>query len=190
MTNSFYSFDELKKLGFKAVGENVLISRKASIYGLENIELGSNVRIDDFCILSGKIKIGNYVHLGAYTSLCGGSKGIVLEDFVNLSRKIEIFAVSDDFSGASMTNPTVPDEYKKLLEAEVILKKHVLVGASSVILPGVTLEEGSVLGALSLVKNSTTAWSINAGIPARKIKDRKKDLLALEQKLAETWNNV
>ena len=190
MTNSFYSVDELKNLGFKTVGEHVLISRKASIYDAKNIELCSNIRIDDFCILSGKIKIGNYVHLGAYTSLCGGRKGIVLEDFVNLSRKIEIFAVSDDFGGGSMTNPTVPDEYKNLLEAEVILKKHVVVGACSVILPGVTLEEGTVVGALSLVKNSTTPWSINAGIPARKIKDRKKDLLVFEKKLLETWNNV
>ena len=117
MTNSFYSVDELKNLGFKTVGEHVLISSKASIYGAKDIELRSNIRIDDFCILSGKIKIGNYVHLGAYTSLCGGRKGIVLEDFVNLSRKIEIFAVSDDFGGGSMTNPKVPDEYKNLLEA-------------------------------------------------------------------------
>jgi len=190
MTNSFYSVDELKNLGFKTVGDNVLISQKASIYDAENMELRSNIRIDDFCILSGKIKIGNHVHLGAYTSLCGGRKGIVLEDFVNLSRKIEVFAVSDDFGGASMTNPTVPDEYKNLLEAEVILKKHVLIGACSVVLPGVILEEGTVVGALSLVKNSTTAWSINAGIPARKIKDRKKDLLLLEKKLLEAQKNV
>jgi galactoside O-acetyltransferase len=190
MMNSFYSFDELKNLGFKAIGEQVLISRKASIYGAENIELGSNVRIDDFCILSGKIKIGNYVHVAAYTSLCGGSKGIVLEDFVNLSRKVEVFAVSDDFSGASMTNPTIPDEYKDILEAEVILKKHVLVGAGSVILPGVVLEEGSVVGALSLVKNSTLSWSINAGVPAKKIKDRKKDLLELEKRFLEENNNA
>lgn len=180
MTSSFYSFEQLKHLGFKTTGENVLISQKASIYGAENIELGSNVRVDDFCILSGKIKIGNYVHIAAYTSLCGGNKGIVLEGFVNLSRNVTIFAISDDFSGASMTNPTIPDEYKNVIEAQVILKKHVLVGTGSIILPGVILEEGSAVGALSLVKNSTSSWSINAGVPAKKIKDRKKDLLRLE----------
>jgi acetyltransferase-like isoleucine patch superfamily enzyme len=183
--SNFYDPDELKELGFKNLGENVFISRKASIYGADNIELGSNVRIDDFCILSGKIRIGNYIHVAAYSSLCGGKKGIILEDFVNLSRKVEIFAVSDDFSGASMTNPMVPDDYKHLLEAKVILKKHVLVGTGSIILPGVTLEEGSVIGALSLVKNSTSGWSINAGVPAKKIKDRKKDLLKLEKQFLE-----
>jgi galactoside O-acetyltransferase len=185
MTNIFYSFDELKNLGFKTLGEHILISRKASIYGSENIELGSNIRIDDFCILSGRIKIGNYVHVAAYTSLCGGNKGIVLEDFVNLSRKVEIFAVSDDFNGVSMTNPMVPDDYKNIVEAEVILRKHVVVGAGSVILPSVVLEEGSVVGALSLVKNSTLSWSINAGIPAKKIKNRRKDLLEFEKRFME-----
>ena len=185
MKSNFYGPDELKELGFKNIGENVFISRKASIYGADDIELGSNVRIDDFCILSGKIRLGNYIHVAAYSSLCGGKKGIALEDFVNLSRKVEVFAVSDDFSGASMTNPMVPDDYKHLLEAKVILKKHVLVGTGSVILPGVILEEGSVVGALSLVKNSTSSWSINAGVPAKKIKDRKKDLLKLEKQFLE-----
>ena len=53
--NSFYSPEELKSLELKEYGENVLISRKCSIYGAENIRLGSHVRIDDFCVLSGKV---------------------------------------------------------------------------------------------------------------------------------------
>ena len=60
----FYTKEELNEMGFKSIGENVLISDKASIYGVKNIEVGSNVRIDDFCIISageGGIKIGNYV---------------------------------------------------------------------------------------------------------------------------------
>lgn len=190
MNDTYLTREELERLGFKRCGENVFISRKASIYGAKNIEIGSSVRIDDFCILSGTIKIGNYIHIAPYTSLCGGSKGIIVEDFVNLSRKIEIFALSDDFSGATMTNPMVPDRYKNVKEAQVILKKHVLIGAASIVLPGVILEEGSVIGAMSLVKNSTESWSVNAGIPAVKIKDRKKDLLKLEKQFIEESKNV
>lgn len=89
-----------------------------------------------------------------------------------------------------MTNPMVPDRYKDVKEAQVVLKKHVLIGAASIVLPGVTLEEGSVIGAMSLVKNSTESWSVNAGIPAVKIKDRKKDLLKLEKKFIEESKNV
>ena len=55
--NNFYDAQELKEFGFAKVGINVLISRKASIYGAKNMSIGSNVRIDDFCILSGKITI-------------------------------------------------------------------------------------------------------------------------------------
>ncbi len=52
--DSFYSRDELKKIGLKKYGENVFLSKKASIYNPEKIEIGNNVRIDDFCILSRK----------------------------------------------------------------------------------------------------------------------------------------
>jgi len=54
--NSFYTEDELKEIGLKSYGHNVLISRKANLYSVSEISIGNNVRIDDFCILSGKIK--------------------------------------------------------------------------------------------------------------------------------------
>ena len=48
--DSFYSQEELKNIGFQTFGRNVLISRKASVYGAEQISLGNNVRVDDICI--------------------------------------------------------------------------------------------------------------------------------------------
>lgn len=189
MKSSFYTTTELKKLAFKAIGKDVLISRYARVYNIKSIEIGSNVRIDDFCFLSGKIKIGSHVHVSAFASLCGGNKGIVLEDFVNISEKVVIFAKTDDFSGASLTNPTIPDKFKTVFEAPVILKKHAIVGVSSSILPGVTMGEGSVLGAKSFLKQSIEPWSIYAGAPAKKLKDRKKGLLKLEKLFLEEYNN-
>lgn len=56
--NSFYTREELLSLGIKSVGENVYISRKSSFYGCSEISIGSNVRIDDFCILSGRVHLG------------------------------------------------------------------------------------------------------------------------------------
>ena len=85
--NSFYSPEELKSLGLKEYGENVLISRKCSIYGAENIRLGSHVRIDDFCVLSGKVELGNYVHIAASCLLYGGSAGITFA--VGMGREME-----------------------------------------------------------------------------------------------------
>jgi acetyltransferase-like isoleucine patch superfamily enzyme len=189
MKSSFYSPAELKKLTFKAIGKDVLISRYARIYSMKTIEIGSNVRIDDFCLLSGKIKIGNHVHISAYSSLCAGEKkGIVLADFVNISERVAIFSKTDDFSGATLTNPTIPEKYKNVVEAEVILKKHSIVGVGSAIMPGVILGEGTVIGARSFVKKSTEPWGIYVGAPVRKIKDRKKDLLKLEKQFLEEYN--
>ena len=55
--NSFYSKEELKELGLKKYGTNVLISRKASLYDVINITLGDNVRIDDFVTIRRKANL-------------------------------------------------------------------------------------------------------------------------------------
>lgn len=44
---------------FRSIGEDVRISDKASIYGASEISIGSHVRMDDFCVLSGRIEVGN-----------------------------------------------------------------------------------------------------------------------------------
>ena len=105
--DSFYSQKELQSMGFRSLGDNVLISRKASIYGIERISVGSNVRVDDFCILSGKIELGDYIHIAAYSALYGGEEGIFIDDFVNMSSRISVYSVSDDYSGETMTNPMI-----------------------------------------------------------------------------------
>ncbi len=177
----FLGKEQLEKIGFKEIGENVLISDKASIYGASEISIGSNVRIDDFCILSGKINIGNYIHIAAYSALYGGSEGIWLYDFANISSRVTIYALSDDYSGESMTNPMIPEKYKKVVRERVVIGKHVIIGSTSVVLPGAVLNEGASFGAFSLIKGNVPCWSVNAGIPCKKIKERKKDVLQLEE---------
>lgn len=181
--NSFYTSCELKELGLESFGDNVLISYKVSIYGAEKISIGNNVRIDDFCILSGKITIGDYIHIAAYTALYGGDKGIFIHDFANLSSKISVYSISDDYSGETMTNPMIPDKFKNIQSEEVIIERHVIIGSGCVVLPGVVLKEGSSFGAMSLVNRSSESWSINVGIPFKKIKDRDKKLLKFEIEL-------
>lgn len=179
MESMFYSENDVRKLGFKSIGENVLLSRKASFYGEHEISIESNVRIDDFCILSGKINISNYVHIGAGSYLIGGTKGISIDDFAGCSQRVCIYAVSDDYSGNSLTNPTVPDRYKRLVEGAVFLEKYVIIGAGSIVLPSVRIREGAAIGALSLVSRSTDPWKIYFGSPAKPIKNRSRKILEL-----------
>lgn len=182
------SREAIEKMRFASVGDNVQISDRASFYGAGRITLGDNVRIDDFCVLSagdGGISIGRHVHIAVYSSLIGAGK-ITLSDFCNISSRVSIYSSSDDYSGATMTNPTVPSEYTGVTHADVFLGKHVIVGSGSVILPGVTLEEGVAVGALSLVTKRCEAFGIYAGNPARRIKERRRDLLKLESQFVSS----
>ncbi|MDZ7819161.1 MAG: acyltransferase [Aliarcobacter sp.] len=186
---AYYSEEQLIILGFKYIGKNIKISDKASIYNHEQIEIADNSRIDDFCVISGKIKIGRNVHITPTCLVAGGEKGIIFEDFTTLAYGVQVFTQSDDYSGKTMTNSTVTKEYKNEFMKEVIIKRYSIVGAGSIIMPGVILEEGTSVGAMSLVLKSTEPWGIYVGNPAKKLKNRKKDLLELEKKYLENEKN-
>ncbi len=180
---AFYSKEELSKLGFKAIGENVLISDKASIYNSHKISIGSHVRIDDFCVLSageGGIEIGSYIHIAVYTSLIGKGK-IELKDYVNLSSRVSIYSSNDDYSGEYMTNPMIPENFTNVHHEDVVLKEHVIIGSGTVILPGSKLSRGVAIGALSLVNGEVPEFQILAGVPAKFIKLRSRSINAIER---------
>lgn len=180
---AFYSNEELESLGLATYGENVRISKKTSIYNPGRISIGNNVRIDDFCVLSageGGIYIGDYIHIAVFCSLIGAGK-ITLADFSNISSRVSLYSSNDDYSGEHMTNPTVPSQLTGVEHADVFIGKHVIVGSGSVILPGVVLEEGVAIGALSLVSKTCSAFGIYIG--NRRIGERKRRLLELETQL-------
>lgn len=178
---SYLTQSELDAMGFAALGANVKISDKASIYEPHKMSIGDNCRIDDFSVVSGKLSLGRNVYFGPFALVAGGRPGIVFEDFVTLAYRVSVFSQSDDYSGATMANPTVPAAFKQEIEAAVRLGRHSIVGAGSSIMPGVTLGEGTAIGAASLVMHSTDPWTIHAGSPARLIKDRQRGALELEQ---------
>ena len=178
---AYYTQKELEQLGFKYIGKNVKISDKASIYNCDQISIDDNSRIDDFCVVSGKIKIGKNVHITPMCLVAGGEKGIIFKDFTTIAYGVQVFTQSDDYSGKTMTNSTVPKKYKNEYKKRVVLKKYSIVGAGSIIMPGVVLAKGTSVGAISLVLKDTKPWSIYVGNPAKKIKNRSKDLLELEK---------
>ncbi|MBT2947723.1 acyltransferase [Vibrio anguillarum] len=178
---AFLTEDQLMALGFKSLGNNVKISDKAAIYNAEQIVIGDNSRVDDFCVLSGNIILGKNVHIAVFCNIAGGEKGVELKDFSGLAYGCHVFSQSDDYSGKTMTNPTVPAKFKHETKKKVTIHKHSIVGACSIILPGIELAEGTAIGAQSMVTKNTQEWSIYFGSPAKKIKNRRRDLLTLEQ---------
>ena len=188
---SFYKEKELETIGFKSVGKNVLISRKTSFYGASRISIGDNVRIDDYCVLSAGtegIEIGNYIHLAVYVSLQGDGL-IKLEDFVGISSRTAVYSSNDDYFGNYMTNPTVPEEFTNVASAPVTFCKHTLVGSGCVILPGVTLNIGCAIGALSLVTEDCQEFFLYKGNPLKKLFKRSRNLLELEQQMKKKLIN-
>jgi acetyltransferase-like isoleucine patch superfamily enzyme len=180
---SFFSREELNKMGFKFLGNNVLISDKSSIHNAKNISIDDNSRIDDFCILSageGGIEIGKYVHIACFSSLIGKGK-ITMKDYSGVSSRVSVYSSSDNYDGEYMTNPCLPPEVTNTIHQEVNIGKHVVIGTGSVILPGVFLCDGCAVGAMSLVNKSFNIPEIIFGIPAKSIRHRKSNIFHLEK---------
>ena len=177
---AYYTDEELKAMGFKSLGKHVKISTKTSIYDCAKITIGDYSRIDDFCVVSGNITIGRHVHITPMCLLAGGEPGLEIGDFCACAYGVKVFTQSDDYSGQTMTNSTVPKKYKNEAMAAVRIGRHTILGAGATVMPGVTLGEGTSVGAMALLLASTEPWGIYAGVPARRIKERSRELLKLE----------
>lgn len=175
---SFYSKAELEEIGFKSLGENVLISRFARLYSPQKITIGDNVRIDDFCILSGDIKLGSNIHISPYVALYG-AMGVEFEDYTGISAHSVVYSAMDDFGGDYLVGSVHPEEYTNVTGGKVLIKKFSQIGVNCVVFPNLTVEEGVAVGACSLVVKSLAGWGIYVGIPAKRIKDRNRRMAGL-----------
>jgi acetyltransferase-like isoleucine patch superfamily enzyme len=172
----YYRDDELRSFGFAAIGSDVMIAKNCTIINLGQISIGSHVRIDgNTTIVAGPepITLENYIHIGGGCHLAGGA-GIIMESFSGLSQGVKVYSTSDDYVGGALTNPTVPKRYLNIKADRVAIRRHSIVGCGSVILPGVTLEEGTSVGALSVIRKTTQSWTVYAGNPAKPIASRKE----------------
>jgi galactoside O-acetyltransferase len=183
-----YSKKELTKIGVK-FGKNVQIHRSVLFFG-GNIKIGSNVRIDCYTVITSKepVILGNNIHIGAGVHIFG-TAGVNIDDYCNLSSRCSIFTTSDDYTEGYMTNPTIPDKFRKVNCLPVKLEKHVIVGCGSIIMPGVTLKYGASVGAQSFVNKDVSQFSIVGGTPIHKIGDRKKNKLLELEKLYKKIND-
>jgi len=172
-------------LGFAHVGQDVIIWPLAKVVSPEGISIGDSVIIDDFVFLMGgkRTIIGSFVHIASFVSITGGGE-FIIEDFAGVSSGSRVFTGDDDYLGGSLTGPTVPHPYRVPIRSFVHIKKHAIIGANTVILPGVTIGEGAAIGANSLVTKDCEPWTIYVGSPARVLRPRPRErILALEAQL-------
>lgn len=186
---AYLTKEQLDNMGFAEMGEHIFISDKASIYNPGKIKLGSYVRIDDFALLSAGeegIDIGNFVHIACYACLIGHSK-ITIKDYSGISIRGTVLSSTSDFTGE-----TLPQfkEFAPLNEIEgltSVINKPVtfetcsVIGASTIVLPGVTIGSCTSVAPLSLVNKDLEPMSFYWGNPVRLVKKNKEDALKLVQ---------
>ncbi len=156
------------------------------IIGIDNIEFGENIIIDDFVLIYAKekIQIGNFVHIANFASITGGNE-LIISDFAAVSQGCRILTATDDFKFSGFGNSTVANQYRNIKSAPIKIGKFCIVGANSVVLPGVTIGEGATVGANSVVTKNLEPWGIYIG--NKKVGERDKDsLLANYQKFLES----
>jgi dTDP-4-amino-4,6-dideoxy-D-glucose acyltransferase len=182
LNSTFLPREVLETLGFARLGEDVLIHSTSVIVDCRRISLGSRVRIDPFVIISnrGGVDFGNNVHIGGH-SVLAGSGAIRFGNFVNISHHVGIYTSNEDISGRTLSNPTVPTRGKTARTASISFGCHSGVGAGSLVLPGARFAEGSILGAMSRVGRPLKPWTTYFGIPARRMRERRRDMLVQEQ---------
>lgn len=106
-----------------------------------------------------------------------GAYGIEIGDYAGLPPRCMVFSASDDFSGEYLVGPMVPGEHTNPTTGRVTLEKYVQVGAGTIIMPNLTIREGSVTGSMSFVNKTLEAWGIYMGVSATFKKEGKKELL-------------
>ncbi len=152
----------------------VKIFDSAKIIGIEHIEFGKYVIIDDFVFISAKqqMKIGDHVHIASHSSITGIDR-FTMDSFSGLSQGCRIFTGSEDFIDWGFGNPTVSPRFRNVKTGPIRIDRFACIGANSVILPGVHIGEGATVGANSVVSKNLEPWGVYVG--NHKIRKRNKE---------------
>lgn len=129
------------------------------------VEIRDSVQIDP----KSRVSIGNYVYIGPRTQLFGRG-GLEIQDHVIVGPEVVVLTSMHNYRNATM----VPYDEIELLRP-VTIERCVWIGMRALILPGVTVGEGSVVGAGAVVTKSCPPGSVMAGNPAQQVGQRDMD---------------
>lgn len=152
---------------------------KQSISVEKGFTTGYNCRIDAFNFNNKRaplIKIGRDVQINDFVHIAA-IEDVVIEDNVLIASKVFITDHNHgNYSGQTQDSPLSAPNSRMLFSKPVLIKKNVWIGEFVCILPGVTIGEGTIVGAMSVVTNDLPPFSIAVGSPAKVIKKYDFDL--------------
>ena len=168
-------------------GEDVLIHDTAIITRPELVDIGNHTAIDAYFYATTGMLLGNYVHISSHVSVIGGKAGLlIMENFSFISAGSRIVTVSDDFNGSGLVGSTIPEPYQSdHYGGNITFEEYSGLGSNVTVLPGVTIGEGSVVGANTVVTKSLEPWGVYLG--NKRMSDRPKEkILRLGRQLLDS----
>lgn len=168
---------QFDKQSLKCCGDDVFISERVEIRRPHLFSVGEHTAIDSGFYCTVNADIGDYIHIAPYVTIIGGEKGhFKMDHFSSLAAGARIICGGEEHKGEGLVGPTIPAPYKDKIDySPVVIERFASVGTNAVIMPGVTVAEGSVVAIGAVVTTSTKPWTIYVGNPARAFKIRPKD---------------
>lgn len=164
------------KRKLKSYGEDIFISKNVEIKHPQLIEIGSHIAIDSGFKCTVKMKLGDYIHIAPDVTVIGGKDGYLqLDNFTGIAAGSKIVCGSENYVEGGLIGPTIPVKYRNLIIKPIIFERFVVIGVNCSVMPGVTLGEGSVVGANSVVTKNTEPWTVYYGSPAKPVGNRDKE---------------
>lgn len=156
-----------------------IVSANCRIRHPEHFSVGDFSIVDDYCYFSTQVRIGLCSHVATGCSVAGGvRRQFTLGDFCSLSAGVRIWCTSDDFVNdlVAIVPEGVGDIKQHLIEGDVEMGNYTAVGSNSVVMPGNSIPEGTVIGALSFVpaRFAFEPWAVYAGTPIRLVSRRNR----------------
>jgi UDP-3-O-[3-hydroxymyristoyl] glucosamine N-acyltransferase len=155
----FYSPAELAGIGCTAVGRHVQVSRLARFYEFRG-GVGDHTRIDDFAIVKGRVEIGCYVHISAFSMMGGTAGTISFGDFSTTAAYVALYTASDDYASPLLTNSVVPADLKCGITGDIKIGRGVVLGTHCVVLPNALVHDYATIGALCIVNGEYASGGV------------------------------
>jgi len=170
---------------FKQLGQDVVIHPDSVFKVPEQTVIGHHNAIDKGFICNTVLQMGDYIHIAPYVVVIGGKNStLILEDFSFIAAGTKVIAGSELYTEDALIGPTIPAEYRSLKLSTIRFGRFTGCGVNCAIMPGVTLGEGSVIGANAVVTRNTEPWTVYVGNPAKPVKTRpNKNILEYAKRL-------
>ena len=154
-------------------GENVCVYQPTVILKPEVVSLADGVRIDSFCKIEGGlgVSIGVNAHIASFSHINGGGGNVIFGSHSGCASGVKIAGGYTDYSYLYVS-AAEPDELCHTIKKVTVIGEFVVIFSNAVILPGVTVGDGAIVAAGSVVTKDVEPWTIVAGVPAKFIKHR------------------